>query len=56
MAQSIIYLQIDVNQAEGLLITGNCSGDEIELEGTLKSNRKLKLQGTLHKKAGKEIF
>ena len=51
-----IFGLIDVNQAEGLIITGNCSGDEIELEGTLKSNIKLKLQGILHKKAGKEIF
>ena len=51
-----IFGLIDVNQAEGMLITGHCSGDEIQLEGTLKNDSKLKLQGVLHKKAGREIF
>lgn len=51
-----IFGLIDVNQAEGILITGHCSGDEIQLEGTLKSNSKLKLQGVLRKNAGREIF
>jgi hypothetical protein len=39
-----------------MFVTGHVSGDEIKLEGTLKSNRKLKLLGKLHKKAGWEIF
>lgn len=51
-----IFGLIDVNQTEGMLITGHFSEDEIKLEGTLKSNRKLKLLGILHKKAGSDIF
>jgi len=51
-----IFGLIDVNQAEGMFITGHCSGDEIQLEGTLASNSKLKLLGVLRKKAGWELF
>jgi hypothetical protein len=51
-----IFGLIDVNQTEHMLITGHCSGDEIKLEGTMKSDRKVRLYGLLHKKAGGEIF
>jgi hypothetical protein len=46
----------DIDQAEDMSITGQFSGDDIKVEGTLMSNRKLKLHGKLHKKAGWEIF
>jgi len=51
-----IFGLTDMDQAEGMLITGHVSGDEMKLEGTLKSDRMLRLQGILHKKAGVEIF
>jgi len=51
-----IFGLIDLNQTESVAITGHFSGDELKLEGTLKSNRKLMMHGTLHKKAGGEIF
>ncbi len=51
-----IFGLTDIDQTELMLIIGHVSGDEIELEGTLKSNPKLKMHGILHKKAGGEIF
>ena len=51
-----IFGLIDVEQTEEILIEGHCSGDEINFEGTLKRDRMLQVLGTLHKKAGGEIF
>jgi hypothetical protein len=51
-----IFGLIDVNQAGEVHITGRCSGDEINFEGTVKRDPLLRMQGTLHKKAGEEIF
>jgi hypothetical protein len=51
-----IFGLIDVNQAEGMLISGHCSEDEIQVKGTLERNSQLILQGVLLKKAGREIF
>ncbi len=51
-----IFGLVDINQSESLLIAGRQTGDEIELEGTLQSNLKLKLKGRLHKQAGEELF
>ncbi len=44
------------DQAEAISITGHLSGDEIKLEGILKSIRKVKVHGLLERKAGCEIF
>ena len=44
------------DQTEEVLVTGRCSGDEINFEGTLKRDHILRMQGTLHKKAGEEMF
>jgi len=51
-----IFGLITVDQAEDMSITGSISGDELTLEGTLLSNRKMKLHGLLHRKAAAEIF
>jgi hypothetical protein len=51
-----IFGLADINQSEDMAITGQLTGDEIKLEGTLQSNRKLKLQGRLQKQAGPELF
>jgi hypothetical protein len=51
-----IFGLIDVDQTEEVLVTGRCSGDEINFEGTLKRDHILRMQGTLHKKAGEEMF
>ena len=44
------------DQPEVISITGHISGDEITLEGILKSNRKVTVHGLLNRKAGAEIF
>jgi hypothetical protein len=46
----------DIDQSNEMLISGFVSGDEIQLEGTLKRNRRVMMKGILHKKAGGEIF
>jgi len=51
-----IFGLVDIHQSESVAITGLQSDDQIELEGTLQSNRKLKLQGRLHKQAGEELL
>jgi hypothetical protein len=51
-----IFGLVDINQSDSLSVIGKLTGDQIELEGTLKSNRILKLRGMLHKQAGGEIF
>lgn len=51
-----IFGLIDVNQSEDMFITGDLSGDILKIEGTMKSNSKLRVNGFLLKKAGGEIF
>ena len=51
-----IFGLIDVDQTEEVQLAGHCSGDEINFEGTLTRDHMLKVLGTLHKKAGAEIF
>jgi hypothetical protein len=51
-----IFGLMTADQPEDILIAGRISGDEITLEGILKSNRKTKSSGFLKKKAGSEIF
>jgi hypothetical protein len=51
-----IFGLIDVDQTEEMEITGDCLGDKIKLEGTMKNNRKLRVYGLLQKKAGGDIF
>jgi len=51
-----IFGLADVDQAETLLFRGELQGDQIKLEGWVRSNPKLKLQGLLQRKAGPEIF
>jgi hypothetical protein len=47
---------IDPDVTERLLITGQCQGDQIQFEGKMESNHKLRLYGQLTREVGGEIF
>jgi len=51
-----IFGLVDIDQSETLLFSGKVQGDQIEIEGEVRSNPKLKIHGVLQRRAGPEIF